>query len=545
MSTKIEKDQDLTRVQPGVEKVKSDKRIKAISPGSDGFYHPANEDEIVQLVKRANEDGLQVRASGSHHSVHAAIFTDHFEVPHHGAERGAKKGGEAGINILLDRMINVKFHDNMRVTVQAGCHLGKDPADPTKTSTEENSLFYQLDRHGWALPTMGGIIHQTVAGFMSTGSAGGTLQHSLGEHIAAIRLVDGKGEIHELSEAKDSGKFFAAGVSMGLFGIITAVTFKCLKKFHVIGEEVTTKVEDCKIDLFGSGGNGKPSLQKYLEDTEHARLLWWPQKGAEKITVWEGHTMRPEDYNSQTGSFENFKPKPYKQFPELFNSNLPAQIFAGIYYRLIKRWNAAGLLGSITRFFLKFLLAPSISFFAETVGEGGRQSFWDTWWKVLPMDNKLSDKWIPFEFMEMWVDISKTQQVMNQLKQHFEQNGLSATGVYPFEFYVKKKSEFWMSPAYGKNILKINFFWFGKNKENPSSTYFPQFWKLFREFDYRLHWGKYLPEDPLQGVQYLRARFPQWDDFMKLRAELDPNQIFVSDYWRKKLGIAPSPSLAK
>ena len=67
--------------------------------------------------------------------------------------------------------------------------------------------------------------------------------------------------------------------------------------------------------------------------------------------------------------------------------------------------------------------------------------------------------------------------------------------------------------------------------------YYPQFWELLKEFDYRLHWGKYLSNLPSTGPESLRARYPRWDDFMELREKMDPNQIFLTDYWRNYLGI--------
>ncbi len=448
--------------------------------------------------------------------------------------------------MMLDKMIDITFDDEkMQVTAQGGCHLGEDPADPTKSSTVENSLLYQVDQRGWAIPSTGGIIHQTVSGFLSTGSSGGSMTYSISDHIVAIRLIDGNGKTHELSEASYRDKFYAAGVSMGLLGIITAVTFQCMPKFHLIGHEETTKIADSKVDLFGTGTADKPDLQSFLENTEYARLLWWPQKGVEKVTVWQGRPMQPRDYTAQTGSPENFRPKPYEQFPVILFSGQLSQILSGIYYRLIKRWNSPGLLGKITRGFLKLTLAPIINLFASTVGKEGTQKFWDTWWKALPMDKSLSDKWLPFHFSELWIPISRTREVMNKLKEHYGNNGVWATAAYPCEIYVKKSSKFWMSPAYERDVVKINLFWFAKNKENPATTYFPQFWELLREFDVRFHWGKYFPDGPPVGPEFLRTRYPHWDDFMDIRAEMDPNQIFVTDYWRKHLAIEPQSKPGK
>ena len=40
----------------------------------------------------------------------------------------------------------------------------------------------------------------------------------------------------------------------------------------------------------------------------------------------------------------------------------------------------------------------------------------------------------------------------------------------------------------------------------------------------------------------------RWDDFLALRAERDPNNIFLTDYWRDRLGLwdlpRPKPTYA-
>jgi hypothetical protein len=164
--------------------------ITMIAKGSDGYYHPANEEEVRELIEHAVRDVLKIRVRGSAHSVPAAVYTGNFESP---------PPNESNINILMDKMRAVSFDDDqMQVTVGAGCHLGASPDDPTGTATVEKSLFYQLDRKGWAFPDTGGIIHQTVGGFLSTGSSGGSVSHSVGKSVVAARLIDGSGTLHEL-----------------------------------------------------------------------------------------------------------------------------------------------------------------------------------------------------------------------------------------------------------------------------------------------------------------------------------------------------------
>ncbi|MGH7534858.1 MAG: D-arabinono-1,4-lactone oxidase, partial [Gemmatimonadales bacterium] len=208
----------------------------------------------------------------------------------------------------------------------------------------------------------------------------------------------------------------------------------------------------------------------------------------------------------------------------------------------IRHWNAGSVLGGLTRAVLKLILAPFIRLFVRLDGKKGPQRFWDAWWRTLPMDNEASDRLLPTQFTEMWIPVARAAEVMAKLRDHFRAGGLAATGTYACEVYATRPSRFWLSPAYQRDVIKVDMFWYGHNKGDPSRTFYPQFWQLLRECDYRLHWGKYLPDD---SASYLRPRFPRWDDFMRVRAELDPEQVFVSGYWRKHLGIPLSCAAAQ
>jgi FAD/FMN-containing dehydrogenase len=489
---------------------------------SDHFFHPRDEADLRALITRARREGRSVRVRGAAHSVHAAIFTDGY---------AGHDPDPDGIDIMLDHFRAVEYDEAaMRVTVEAGCHLGRDPADPSHTSTLDNSLFYQLDRRGWAFPDTGGIIHQTVAGFLGTGSSGGSLQHSVGDQIVAIRLMDGRGEIHTLTMEGDEHRFLAAGVSVGLLGIVLAVTFQCVPTFTIIGQESTTSEDDCPIDLFGPGSGKRPSLERFFRETEHSRLLWWPQQGVRRVVVWQGRRLTAPEAADPAYA----RPRPYEEFPVLFGSTLPAQLLGGGFFYAIRLWNTRGLLGRLTRALLDLILAPFLKIFVRLDGKKGPQRFWDVWWRTLPMDNGASDTLLPTQFTEMWIPVSRSAEVMAKLRDHFRSGGFAATGPYACEVYASRPSRFWLSPAYQRDVIKVDMFWYGRNKGDPSQTFYPQFWELLRGFQYRLHWGKYLPDD---SASYLRPLYSKWDDFMRVRAELDPDQVFVTAYWRKHLGI--------
>ncbi len=329
--------------------------IKNMSEDMNGFYHPSNDEEVRELILYAKENGKKIRVRGSAHSVKDAIYTS-----------ADWRKNDNGIDIMLDKLREVKIDKkNKTVKVQAGCHLGRDPFDPSGTSNLINSLFFQLDQEGLAVPDMGGIIHQTVGGFISTGSAGGSIMHAFGDQIIGIKLIDGNGETHSLT--KESGDlFYAAGISLGLLGIITEVTFSLVENFDIMGEETTTTVDDCKIDLFGNGNADRKSLKDFLTDTEYTRLMWWPQNGLERMVVWEAHKMKPGDYNKHTGTKEDFHPKPYLEFQKMWGTEYPQEAAGGLFYSVVGNWHAIENIKSIP-WYLKILLKLVGHFYPNSI----------------------------------------------------------------------------------------------------------------------------------------------------------------------------------
>ena len=73
-----------------------------IQKGDDGFYHPASEREISELIQHAGANGLKVRVRGSAHSVKAAIFTGSFDRP---------PTTDRDLNLILDQMTQVSFDE--------------------------------------------------------------------------------------------------------------------------------------------------------------------------------------------------------------------------------------------------------------------------------------------------------------------------------------------------------------------------------------------------------------------------------------------------
>ena len=329
--------------------------------------------------------------------------------------------------------------------------------------------------------------------------------------------------------------FDALSVSLGLLGVITRVTLRCEPWFDIIGRETTTHTADCEIDLFGDGPNG---LREFLTRTPYTRLLWWPQPGVDKVTVWQARRMRETDYISQQSTPLHLKARPYAPVGTI------GQLIADGFYSLLALRFGRSVVDDAINWLTPMITAPVINAFVPT-NASDPTLFWNTWCDGLPMDNTSSDTLMPTEFTELWIPIERTREVMVALRDHYRDNGLSASGTYAAEIYAAKRSAAWLSPAYDSDMVRVDLFWFSKNRADPCTAFYPQFWSLLSRFGFRPHWGKSLPAaDSAEGAAYLREQYPRWDRFMELREEYDPHQVFVTKSWREHLAI-PQPSEAR
>lgn len=521
------------------------------------YWLPANIEDVFFLVNESIAKSEIICLRGSAHSF-PLIKT---------LEKNAN--GRAYKYIMLSKMNKVDIDTkNSTVKVAAGCHLGFDPWDPTFTSTINNSLLFQLDQVKLAIPDLGGITHQTVGGFLSTGSSGGSTKYSFEDCLIGVEIVTSEGEVATLQSFTRPANedlddpFFAVGVaSMGLFGVMVSATFKCVPNFYIAGQEATTVYSDCEIDLFADGTQDKKSLQSFLTDSDYTRLMWWPQINVGKMVVWKAWQASLADAQNwagikQTGTDPVLKP--YQEVPYILNSPLPATIAADLLFTSIGQWPdwIDNILANDPNTLLEIKALVDISFYPIILPEVLKlfvqvnsdknpiQKFADRWYTGIPMDNQMSDKLMPVWFTELWIDISKSKDVMNDLLAFYKESNEN-TGAFSCEVYATKSNTFWLSPAYNQDVIRIDVFWFGKNKGGDPTAFYTKFWDRLAKFNFRPHWGKYLPVGPMnepigsqnEWVGYLKDRYPKWDDWMLLRNKLDPKQIFLNDYWREHLGI--------
>lgn len=626
-----------------------------IERAADGCHHPQTEEELAALVKHARRTDQQLRVLGSSHSVWRAIVTDRF---------AGTATPPSEVMVVLDRYTKIsdpvpdpENPGMMLVEVQAGCHLGASPHRPVQGRIEpggpanadllapspwhegtwEAGLNYQLHhRHKLALSDLGGISHQTVSGFLATGSAGGTTKWSVHEGIVAMRVIDGSGRVHELRrDGPDPEWFRAAGVAMGLCGVISTITLRCEPAYDIVGTETISAVDQCPcLDFYGDrGASGLPSLEEFLLRTDYTRLMWWPQYNFDRLVVWQaerqafnpemrvdpyheiaflpvlsqvaasviytvlGNIEQPESILDQLRTIRqhpavvdqgpalgqrlrsvlspppdpDFPLEPQRLFPwlsallellrgerhdpvtlaaawipivELLVTGADDLVALALGLPIIK--DIFRLLGKLVPGHIDAILGLFVS--TGPNGSPAVQSFQDRWFLGLPMDDQMDDLLMPTWFTELWIPFTpgdgKVADVVNTLREVFRGDGspesaYEATGAFAFELYAAKADPtFFLNPAAGdRDVFRVDVFWFGKNAGDPVVDFYPRFWRALERFEYRLHWGKFLPRRDQISPAVITGRYPDFARWKDVRARVDPGNVFLTRYWREQLAL--------
>ena len=165
---------------------------------------PETEAALINLIRSAAADGSGIRAFGSGHSDTPIVET-------------------SGTLLCLDALQGIISINAERQEVTAWAQ------------TRIVDLGDILWDHGLALANQGDIDTQAIAGAIATGTHGSGKDHgSFSSTLRAARVVDGHGEVHDLSAEANPDIFPAFQVAIGLLGVMTQVTIKVVPAYHLL-----------------------------------------------------------------------------------------------------------------------------------------------------------------------------------------------------------------------------------------------------------------------------------------------------------------------
>ena len=129
------------------------------------------------------------------------------------------------------------------------------------------TLGLKLKEQGLAMPNLGSINHQSIAGAIGTATHGSSTRHGiLSQSVVGLKIVLSNGRVVSCSLEQNPDLFCAALVSLGALGIIIEVTFKAVDLFNIAWNQCLLPMEDI--------------LQDWNKDlwtkTEYTRVWWMP-----------------------------------------------------------------------------------------------------------------------------------------------------------------------------------------------------------------------------------------------------------------------------
>jgi L-gulono-1,4-lactone dehydrogenase len=197
---------------------------------------PSSEAELAELLSRASREGRRVRAVGSGHS-----WSD--------------------VAVPEDIALDLRRHTGV-VSIDE-----QDPSIVVRAGTRLEEITRALDARGLAMPILGSIAKQTIAGAISTATHGSSLRHgNLASLVRRLRLVTPRGEILEL-DARDP-RFDAARVSLGALGVITQVELGVTRAFRLMETREALPFAEVVRDL-----------EAIAASAEFVKLWWLPSTG--------------------------------------------------------------------------------------------------------------------------------------------------------------------------------------------------------------------------------------------------------------------------
>jgi FAD-linked oxidoreductase len=351
-----------------------------------------------------------------------------------------------------------------------------------RSGTQLRELNADLDRLGLALANLGDIDVQTVAGAVSTGTHGtGAKLGGLATQIEGLEMVLADGSVVSCSELERPDLFAAARVGLGALGVITEVTLRCVPAFALAAQEGPEPVEDV-IARFG----------ELAAAHDHFEFYWIPYgrnalvKRNDRLPA--GQQARPL---SAARRFYEYEVMENAGFGLLCRAGRRAP-------RLIPRLNRV------------------------TSAALSQRSYSDRSYRVFTTPRR-----VRFVESEYAIPAEAAPAVLTELRREVPK--LADPVMFPVEVRVAAADDIWLSTASGRPSAYIAIHQYCGL---PYEAYFALFESIVAGVGGRPHWGKM----HTLGADRLRELYPRFDDFVRIRDEVDPDGRFTNPYLDRVLG---------
>lgn len=403
--------------------------------------------ELAEVVGRGAAEGRQITTIGSGHSFTATALSN---------------------DLLLDitRLAGVLNFDPETglVEVAAGTVLA--------------DLNCELTRLGRALPNLGDIDRQTIAGAVSTGTHGtGRALPNISAQIEAIKIMGGDGQVREFGPGSD--ELPAARVAVGSLGVITALTLRTVPAFNLHRVDAPMDLDEVL-----------SRFDQISAQDEHFEFFVFPYT-RKALTLIRNRTDRALAPRSKLDRF--------------LGDVVIENGLGDLALRLAGRLPAA--IPKTARFSTHFMSQSEQVDVSDRVFANYRT--------------------IRFNEIEYALPIEAGPEVMERVMDLIESESFPMP--MPIECRVSAGDDALISQAHGRPTAYVAVH---QHHTMDYEPYFRAIEEIFREYDGRPHWGKL----HYRSAADLAPSFPRWDDFQAVRGRLDPERTFSNAYVTKVLG---------
>ena len=388
----------------------------------------------------------------------------------------------------FEKILDINKDTNV-VVMQAGIRL--------------HDLGLKLKERGLAMPNLGSIDHQSIAGAIGTATHGSSTRHGiLSESVLALKIMLANGRIISCSAEQNLDLFRAALVSLGALGVIIEVTFQAVRSFDIEWSQSLHPLEEILSDW-----------EKDLwTRTEFTRVWWMPYM--KRCIKWRAEkTDKPHQPPASS----------------LWGGKLGFHTYHIMLY--CTQW-----IPRMLPLLERFVMTVQYNFKdgAVTTGvEEGRTG--------LLMNCLYS------QFVNEWaMPLHKGPEAMTRLSAwlHGDEDNssipFSSKGLYvhaPIEVRVCDTSRSTPRPFLDNTMLDGPTLYLNATLYRPYNSdppcrarYYEAFEWLMKEMGGRPHWAKNFGHVTREDVHMM---YPEVGEWVRIRDEVDPEGMFVGDWHRR------------
>lgn len=342
-----------------------------------------------------------------------------------------------------------------------------------------SELNKYLEKHGLSMPNLGDVAYQSLAGSMSTSTHGtGVARTGLAAQIVGFRMVLASGEVVVCSADQNQEIFHCGRVSLGALGVVTEYSIRVVPLFNLHAVERPMLISDVL-----------SQFQDLITDNDFFEFYWIPH------TKWA---------LTKSNNVTNLPADP------------PARLSTWLHKMVLENY-AFGLLCRIGKAFPG--LIPQ---FATMLPSAGRVEFVNVSHRVFS-----SKRLVRFYEMEYSISIDAVSRAMHEIMQMIEQRDLKIS--FPIEVRCTGRDDIPLSTSTGRESAYIAVHMY---QGCDYDEYFTAVEEILLKYEGRPHWGKI---HYLDGIQ-LSSLYPEYQRFIEVRNQLDPEGVFTNDYLRRVLG---------